>query len=111
MNACTPIVLIDQTDFCIAQCPHCQRVGLTFHNLLLGFAQEEFIGLCQMIETVSFDGSSTLMPNGQPYLIIKTGHPDIQFSLSLPEFDCFRTGLRHALRRMNLHELLRIQSN
>ncbi|QMW03864.1 DUF6686 family protein [Spirosoma foliorum] len=108
---CKPILLIDQADFCIAQCQHCQRIGLTFNNLLLGFKQEEFIALCKTIETVDFEQCCTLMTNGQPYLIVNTGHPDIQFSLSKIDFGRFRTGLIQALRRMNLHQLLKIQSN
>ncbi|MVM28841.1 hypothetical protein GO755_02265 [Spirosoma sp. HMF4905] len=109
--SCKPILLIDQADFCIAQCQHCQRVGLTFNNLLLGFKQDEFIALCKTIEQVNFEQSSSLMSNGQPYLIVNTGHPDIQFSLSQLDFDRFRVGLMQALRRMNLHQLLKIQSN
>ena len=109
--SCKPILLLEQANFCIVQCQHCQRIGLTFQNLLLGFKQDEFIALCQTIEQVQFDQSSTLMTNGQSYLIINTGHPDIQFSLSQPEFDRFQTGLAQALRRMNLHQLLKFQSN
>lgn len=110
-SSCRPILLIDQINFCIAQCQHCQRVGLTFQNLLLGFSQEEFVGLCKTIEQINFEQCSLLMSNGQPYLIVNTGHPDIQFSLSQPEFDRFRAGLGQVLRRMNLHKLLKIQSN
>ena len=111
MNSCKPTILFDEEHFCIAQCQHCQRVGLTFRNLLLGFAQDEFIGLCRTIDGVNFEQGSTLMPNGQPYLIINTGHPDIQFSLSKAEFGLFHAGLLQALRRLNLYQLLKLQAN
>ncbi|WP_461090839.1 hypothetical protein [Spirosoma gilvum] len=111
MNSCKPLILFEQTAFYISQCQHCQRIGLIYHNMVLGFKNEEFIGLCQTLESVNFDESSVLLPDGQWHLIIKTGHPDIQFNLSRSEFESFRAGLHQALRRMNLHQLLRLQSN
>lgn len=111
MTPCKPLILLDDTAFYITQCQHCQRIGLIYHNLVLGFKQDEFIGLCQTLDTVNFEQSRVLLPDGQPYLIIKTGHPDIQLSLSETEYIGFRAGLQQALRRMNLHELLRLQSN
>ncbi|CAN5450550.1 hypothetical protein BH09BAC4_BH09BAC4_38510 [soil metagenome] len=111
MNPCKPAVLFDNDHFCIAQCHHCQRVGLTFQNLLLGFSQDEFVGLCRIMDKADFEQCSALMPDGQLYMIVNTGHPDIQFSLSRIEFERFRAGLSQALRRMNLYQLLKIQSN
>ncbi|WP_080057447.1 DUF6686 family protein [Spirosoma aerolatum] len=111
MTTCKPLILLEETAFYITQCQHCQRIGLIYNNLVLGFKHEEFIGLCQTLDSVNFDQSSVLLPDGQPYLIIKTGHPDIQLSLSKVEYNSFRAGLQQALRRMNLHQLLRLQSN
>lgn len=111
MDSCQPTVLFNHEHFCIAQCQHCQRVGLTFQNLLLGFSQDEFISLCRTMDGINFDESSVRMPNGQLHLIINTGHPDIQFCLSKAEFDSFHTGLLQALRRLNLYQLLKIQVN
>ncbi len=111
MNSCKPTLLFDQDQFCIAQCQHCQRIGLTFKNLLLGFSHNEFMELCRHVNQVSFDQCSTLMADGQSHLIINTCHPDIQFSLSRLEFDLFQAGLSKALRLLGLYNLLKIQSN
>ena len=111
MNSCKPTVLFDQDNFCIAQCTHCQRIGLTFQNLLLGFSSNEFIGLCRIMDQADFEQCSSLMSDGQLHMIVNTGHPDIQFSLSRAEFTRFQAGLSQALRRMNLYELLKGQSN
>ncbi|WP_460949639.1 DUF6686 family protein [Spirosoma daeguense] len=111
MTTCQPNMLFYQERFCIAQCQHCQRVGLTFQNLLLGFTQDEFTVFCRIIDGVNFDKSSAVMPDGQPQLIVNTGHSDIQFSLLKPEFERLKSGLHDALRRMNLHKLLKLQTN
>ncbi|MFD2933460.1 hypothetical protein [Spirosoma flavum] len=111
MNTCKPTLLFDQDLFCIAQCPHCQRVGLTFKNILLGFDHSEFVELCRNIGQVNFDQCGMLMPDGQLHMIINTSHPDVQFSLSRIEFDLFQAGLSKALRLLGLYDLLKIQSN
>lgn len=111
MNNCQPKILISQDGFCIAQCQHCLRVGLTFRNLLIGFEQADFLDLCQTVGQVNFDESCTVFPGGQLHLVINTGHPDIQFMLSRPEFTTFSKGLSQASRWIELQQLLKIQSN
>ncbi|UFH54114.1 DUF6686 family protein [Spirosoma sp. KNUC1025] len=111
MIPCKPTLLFDQERFCIAHCQHCQRLGLTFQNLLMGFTRDEFIALCRTLHDADFEQRSTPMPNGESYLVINTGHPDIQFSLSRTEFGLLRNGLLHALRRLNLYQQLKNQAN
>ncbi|GAB4023392.1 hypothetical protein GCM10028773_40300 [Spirosoma koreense] len=84
---------------------------MTFRNLLLGLTPDEFVGLCRTLDTVSFEQNSARMPDGQLHLILNTGHPDIQFSLSRADHDALRSGMLRTLRRLNLYQLLKIQSN
>ena len=111
MNLCRPTVLFDQENFCIAQCQHCQRVGLTFQNLLLGFTHDEFINFSRSLTNINFGQSSVLMTDGRLHLIMNTGHPDIQLSLSRADFDLFRIGSLQAVRRLSLYQSLKTQAN
>lgn len=111
MSLCRPTVLFDQENFCVAQCQHCQRIGLTFRNLLLGFAQDEFINFSHSLTNINFEQSSVLMADGQLHLVINTGHPDIQISLPKADFDLFRVGSLQALRRLDLYQSLKNQAN
>ncbi|GAB4030395.1 hypothetical protein GCM10028774_05010 [Spirosoma jeollabukense] len=63
------------------------------------------------MDQADFQQCSALMPDGQLHMIVNTGHPDIQFSLSRSEFERFKAGLSQALRRLNLYQLLKNQSN
>lgn len=111
MSLCRPTLLFDQEKFCVARCQHCQRIGLTFGNLLLGFTQDEFVNFVQGLASINFEQSSVLMADGQLHLVINTGHPDVQFSLPKVDFDLFRLGLLQALRRLDLYQSLKNQIN
>lgn len=90
----------------ITQCKGCQRIGLTYKNLLVGFDRDQFLSFTRFISKVNFERyciSRTVRP---PYLIINTYHQDIQLVLRRDEFEEFRDMIQQAGLMLEVLEIL-----
>lgn len=97
MNDCHPKILVEGAEYNIAQCPHCNRVGLYYHNFLIGFEFDEFRSFSRAVLKVNFDEVCVEFPNGLDHVVLNTCHKDIQLSFSRAEFDEFTCMLNQAL--------------
>lgn len=111
MSQCKPNILVEDKHFNIAQCSCCQRIGLYYHNLLVGFNFKDFITWADSVLKVDFTKNAYLFPDGEMQLIINTCHQDIQFAFTKKEFLKLKEGLSQALLILEAQNLVNQKKN
>ena len=106
MTPCQPQVLYQEHRLCIARCTHCRRISLSYFNLLAGFSPQDFDSFCHNVQSVDFEKFSTLFPGGEPTLVLRTCHPDIQFSFNRHEFEQLKSALTESLLMLQVQQVL-----
>jgi len=106
MHSCQPNILVENDHFNIAQCNRCKRIGLYYHNLLIGFHHRDFIAWARSVLKVDFMKNACLFPDGEMHLILNTCHQDIQFTFTEKEFQEIREGLSQALLLLEAQKLV-----
>ena len=103
---CRPVIILDGEHFNVSQCAGCQRVGLHYHNLLVGFDPEQFEVFSDSFAKIDFKASAVKFPNGLERIIVNTCHQDIQFCFSETEFEEFRDLLQQALIILDARQIV-----
>ena len=111
MTPCELQVLYQEYRLCIARCQHCRRISILYFNLLAGFSPREFDGFCHNVLSTDFKSFSTTFPNGEPHIVLKTCHPDIQFSFNRHEFEQLQHALVEAYLLLQAQQALDINHN
>lgn len=106
LRNCEPRLLFEEENFFISQCHHCQRINLSFNNLLLGFNSKEFETLSNLILKLEFHKHCMNHQDGSPKIILNTGHKDIQCCFSQQEFRTLKTGLTESLLLLKAQAIL-----
>lgn len=106
MMSCEPIILIQNPNFHLAQCQHCHRIGLYYHNLLASFEKIEFLQWSRKLVHIKFWKNYTVFPSGQKRIVIETCHHDLQFSFSDHEFREFRQFLTQSILLLEAQDYL-----
>ncbi len=97
MNDCEPKILVEAAHYSIAQCVKCNRIGLYYNNLLIGFELTSFCRFAKAVLKLDFNRSSILFPDQKRHILLNTCHHDIQLSFVKEEFEEFSTMLNQAL--------------
>lgn len=97
MNDCTPKLLVEGSHYNIAQCPHCNRIGLYYHNVLIGFDFDDFCRYAYAVLKVDFDCCSIWFPDEKEHVVLNTSCHDIQLSFTREEFEEFTGMLNQSL--------------
>ena len=106
MPLCKPQVLLQEDCFCIAQCQHCQRLSLLYHNVLAGFSLAGFTKFSDNVLQTDFSEYSVAFASGQPCVVLQTCHQDIQFTFNQKEFEQLKRGLTEVLLLLEAQQIL-----
>lgn len=106
---CSPEIILNGEHFNVSQCTCCQRIGLYYKNLLVGFNPEEFMLFGRLFSAVDFSVSALRFPDGVDHIVINTCHQDIQFNFTEVEFEEFREILQKALIILRANDIVRIK--
>nr|WKN34949.1 hypothetical protein K4G66_21470 [Tunicatimonas sp. TK19036] len=106
MPLCKPKVLLQEGSFCVAQCKHCQRLSILYHNVLAGFSPSAFTRFSENVIQTSFQEYSVQFPVGEPYIILQTCHQDIQFTFNKKEFKQLKRGLAEVMVLLEAQQIL-----
>lgn len=106
---CTPEIILSGKHFNISQCTGCQRIGLYYKNLLVGFNPEEFTSFSRLFSEIDFKMSATVFPDGLGHIVVNTCHQDIQFNFTEAEFEEFRNILQKALIILRANHIIRVK--
>ena len=106
---CSPEIILNGEHFNVSQCSCCQRIGLYYKNLLVGFNPEEFMLFAKLFSAVDFSTSALRFPDGVDHIVINTCHQDIQFNFTEVEFEEFRDMLQKALLILRANHVLRVK--
>lgn len=106
MSICRPKLLVQKENFYIAQCKHCQRIGLAYKNILAGYSPEEFENFSESVNKLEFQKHCIPFPDGNNQIIIHTCHQNIQFSFTKEEFTELVIGLIEAKMLLEAQKIL-----
>ncbi|MCV9388644.1 DUF6686 family protein [Reichenbachiella ulvae] len=106
MSKCKPIILSQGPQYCVSQCEDCQRVGLHYHHLMIGFELREFRQFTKQYLALPLDRHLMLFPDGSERIILNTPHPDIQLNLTRQEFNQLADLLQQARLMLDVRELI-----
>ena len=104
---CKPSIILEGEHFNISQCTCCQRIGLYYNNLLVGFNPQDFLAFTESFCKIDFTSSSVKFPNGQEHIVISTCHRDIQFNFTREEFEELKDILQQAAVILEAHRILK----
>ncbi|WP_157638250.1 DUF6686 family protein [Flexithrix dorotheae] len=96
MNNCNPRILVEEKYLTVLQCKSCKRVGLSFHNILIGFSPRGFNTFSKSVIALDFDKVCIREGSLTPFVILNSCHEDIQFNFSREEFLQLKSGLAKA---------------
>ena len=111
MSDCRPKILVESHNYNVAQCPHCSRVGLYYHNILIGFELKEFCSFSKSVLRIDFDMNCLLFPDEEEHVVLNTCHRDIQLSFKRREFEEFSSMLNQALLIIQAEQFVKIRKN
>ena len=100
------MLLVEGQFFNTSLCKCCQRVGLFYKNVLVGFDLTEFLSFCKGIVKMDFHTHCVPFPNGREYVVIQTCHADIQFCFNAEEFEELSQLLMESQRMIEVHQSL-----
>lgn len=106
---CNPEMLLNGTYFNVSQCTGCQRIGLYYKNLLVGFNPEEFIRFGRLFSDIDFKLAASRFPDGLDHIVVNTCHQDIQFTFTEAEFEEFRDIMQKALIILKANQIIRVK--
>lgn len=109
MNQCQPKLLFESNFFNITQCTKCQRIGLYYRNILVGFQLRSFLNWGNSLLGIPFEQHARTFPCGDDYFVLNSCHPDIQFTFSRLEFKAIKEGIVQALLLLEAQAL--VQTN
>ena len=106
---CEPNVLVSSDYFNISICKCCNRVGMFYKNLLVGFEVCEFTNFCKEVTQLDFYNNCVYFPNGQTHLVVETCHQNIQFSFNESEFQELKSMLNESMLMLEVHQALEVR--
>ena len=106
MSKCEPITLYNSILLNISQCKCCERIGLFYNNILVGFELSDFLAFCRGVERLDFERHAVPFPNGAFYVILDTCHEDIQFCFDKSQFFQLNLALGEAQLMIEVHQSL-----
>ena len=104
---CRPVIVLDGEHFNVSRCAGCERIGLHYRNLLVGFDPEQFEAFSTSICNIDFKSSAVKFPNGLEHIIVNTCHQDIQFCFTQEEFEEFQEVLQQALIILDARQIVK----
>ncbi len=87
MEKCNPKTLVEGQYFCISKCGKCNRIGLYYRSLLIGFTLKNFASFCTYLTQIDFDRYAISTPGYEKKVVIDTCHQDIQMVFDKTEFE------------------------
>lgn len=106
MKNCQPHILSQGPHFSITHCKRCERIGLCYKNLLIGYGHEEFSKFVENYSKIHFDDHAVYFPDESARIIIKTPHKDIQINLDFQEFMELKNALQESTLLLKAYELI-----
>ena len=82
MSTCKTEVIYQNQDFIFTKCVDCCRMGLMYHQVMIGFDEVNFAAFIRYLKQIDFDYYKFPCMDGIDRVIIETYHQDIQFSFS-----------------------------
>ncbi|MEL7002033.1 MAG: DUF6686 family protein [Bacteroidota bacterium] len=86
MKPCKPKILVNGDYFNIAKCRCCNRIGLYYKNILIGFESIDFDCFAKSFLDIFFEKYKTEFPDGKDHIVINSAHKDIQFTFTRQEY-------------------------
>ncbi|WP_339717423.1 DUF6686 family protein [Cyclobacterium amurskyense] len=107
MSACKTEIIYQNKDFIFTKCMDCSRMGLMYHQVMIGFDEINFSAFIRYLKQLDFETYKYPCIDGIDRVIIETYHQDIQFSFSEEEFYTLKTGVIEANEQLQLIEMIR----
>lgn len=107
MSTCKTEVIYQNRDFIFTKCVDCCRMGLMYHQVMIGFDEVNFAAFIRYLKQIDFDYYKFPCMDGIDRVIIETYHQDIQFSFSEEEFYHLRACAIEANEQLELIEIIR----
>lgn len=107
MKNCDPHLLSQGTHFSVTHCARCERIGLYYKNLLIGYSHKHFNKFVANYARIEFEDHAVHFPDESARIIIKTPHKDIQINLNYQEFIELRRALHESKLLLEAYELIK----
>ena len=104
---CKPRIILEGETFNISECTCCQRIGLYYNNLLVGFNPQDFLAFTRSFCRIDFAASSVRFPSGKEHIVVNTCHRDIQFNFTREEFEELKDILQQAMVLLEARQVLK----
>ncbi|MEP3390332.1 MAG: DUF6686 family protein [Reichenbachiella sp.] len=107
MKKCDPNILCHGPNFSITNCACCERIGLYYKNLLIGYTHKSFSKFVENYSKIDFDDHAVYFPDESARIIIKTPCKDIQVNLDFQEFTELKDILQESALLLSAYELIK----
>lgn len=107
MKNCEPHILSQGPHFSITHCKRCERIGLYYKNLLIGYTLKHFSKFVANYSKIEFNDHAVSFPDESARIIIKTPHKDIQINLDFQEFIELKKLLQESRLLLEAYELIK----
>lgn len=106
MSRCQPKILFDGDGINVSTCTCCKRIGLRFNNILWGYNRNEFRNFSNQLIDVEFDDVAMVFPDQEWYMVLKTGHNDLQLCLNRQEYNALLEALTESMLMLEIDQVL-----
>ncbi|MBU2916015.1 MULTISPECIES: DUF6686 family protein [Reichenbachiella] len=106
MSKCEPNALIEGPNYHISQCKNCDRFGLHFNNILMGFEKGDFYTFIRGVSETDFNQHAVFFPDNRERILLSTPIADLQINLTREEFEELKIALIQCNLILNAREMI-----